>query len=101
MKYILYRSFGDLDKQVKKHALVAVEYGKDIYDVTEDLIRDVTEDLAEMPEYIGYDTTVFAPEPVYCTRRLEHYKYELWEKPYHPMAPKNILVDYGIIETTE
>ena len=26
MKYKLYRSFGDLDKDVKKHELVAVEY---------------------------------------------------------------------------
>ena len=25
MKYILYRSFGDLDKDIKKHELVAVE----------------------------------------------------------------------------
>ena len=34
MKYILYRSFGDLDKAVKKHELVAVETGKNIDDVT-------------------------------------------------------------------
>ena len=38
MKYLLYRSFGNLDKDVKKHELVAVEYGKDIYDVTDALI---------------------------------------------------------------
>ena len=30
MKYILYRSFGDLDKDIKKHELVAVEIGKNI-----------------------------------------------------------------------
>ncbi len=28
MKYLLYRSFGNLEKDVKKHELVAVEYGK-------------------------------------------------------------------------
>lgn len=28
MKYLLYRSFGNLDKDIKKHELVAVEYGK-------------------------------------------------------------------------
>lgn len=33
MKYKLFRSPGDLDKSVLKHELVAVEYGKDIYDV--------------------------------------------------------------------
>lgn len=27
MKYLLYRSFGNLDMDVKKHELVAVEYG--------------------------------------------------------------------------
>ena len=30
MKYILYRSLGDLDKDIKKHELVAVETGKNI-----------------------------------------------------------------------
>ena len=30
MKYILYRSFGSIDKDVRKHELVAVEYGKDM-----------------------------------------------------------------------
>lgn len=50
MKYILYRSFGNLDRQVKKHALVAVEYGRDIYEVTDALVRDVKNGLAETPE---------------------------------------------------
>ena len=35
MKYILYRSFGDLDKDIKKHELVAVEAGKNIDDVAD------------------------------------------------------------------
>ena len=39
MKYLLYRSFGNLDKDIKKHELVAVEYGKDIYEVTDALIK--------------------------------------------------------------
>ena len=39
MKYKLYRSFGDLDKDVKKHELVAVEYGSTIEDVEDALIR--------------------------------------------------------------
>ena len=37
MKYILYRSFGDLDKDIKKHELVAVETGRNIDDVTDAL----------------------------------------------------------------
>jgi len=39
MKYLLYRSFGNLEKDVKKHELVAVEYGKDIDDVADALIK--------------------------------------------------------------
>ena len=52
MKYTLYRSFGNLDNDVRKHELIAVEYGPDINAVTNDLVRDVTDDLAEMPEYV-------------------------------------------------
>ena len=35
MKYILYRSFGNLDKDIKKHELVAVETGGNIDEVTD------------------------------------------------------------------
>ena len=50
MKYVLYRSFGSIDKDVRKHELVAVEYGKDIYEVTDALIKAAADDLAGMPE---------------------------------------------------
>ena len=50
MKYKLFRSPGDLDKAVRKHELVAVETGKSIDYVADALIRDVRDDLAEMPE---------------------------------------------------
>ena len=49
MKYLLYRSFGNLDQDVKKHELLAVEYGKDIYDVTDALIKAAADDLAGLP----------------------------------------------------
>ena len=39
MKYKLFRSLGSVDRDVKKHELVAVEYGRDIYEVTEALIK--------------------------------------------------------------
>lgn len=35
MKYKLFRSPGSIDRDVKKHELVAVEYGRDIYEVTD------------------------------------------------------------------
>ena len=69
MKYVLYRSLGNLDNQVKQHELVAVEYGSDIYEVTDALVRDVTDDLAEIPEYHGCVTTAYAPEPIHSFRK--------------------------------
>ena len=53
MKYKLYRSFGDLDKDVKKHELVAVEYGSTIEDVEDALIKDVADDLAVLLGHKG------------------------------------------------
>ena len=51
MKYTLYRSFGNLDNDVRKHELAAVEYAPDIYAATDALVRAVADDLAGMPEY--------------------------------------------------
>ena len=51
MKYILYRSLGSIDKDVKKHEIVGVEFGDSIDDVADDLIRDAADDLAALPEY--------------------------------------------------
>ena len=59
MKYILFRSPGDLDKSVLKHELVAVETGKSIDDVADALIRAVRDDLAEMPEYAHCETAAY------------------------------------------
>ena len=60
MKYTLYRSFGNLDNDVRKHELAAVEYAPDIYAATDALVRAVADDLAGMPEYAGCETTSFA-----------------------------------------
>ena len=101
MKYVLYRSLGNLDKQVKQHELVAVEYGSDIYEVTDALVRDVTDDLAEIPEYHGCVTTAYAPEPIHSFRKVKRYDYEMIGQVLPPNAPKNIVIDYGIVEEKE
>ena len=101
MKYTLYRSFGKLGNDVMKHELAAVEYGADIYCVTDALIRDVADDLAEMPEYAGCETTAFAPEPVQPFHNVKRYSYIMVGQVLPPNAPQNILIDYGIIEENE
>lgn len=64
MKYIMYRSFGSIDRDVKKHELVGVEVGRDIDAVTDALMRDAADDLAALPEYEHCETAVYAPKPI-------------------------------------
>ena len=101
MKYILYRSFGNLDKDVKKHELVAVEYGQDIYSVTDALIKAAADDLAGMPEYEKFETAAFAPEPIKSFRKVKRYSYEMTGIVYPTYPGKNILIDFGIVEKAE
>ena len=85
MKYLLYRSFGNLEKDVKKHELVAVEYGKDIGDVTDALIKAAADDLAGMPEYEHCETAAYAPEPIKDFRKVLRYQYEMTGKLLHSL----------------
>ena len=101
MKYILYRSLGDLDKAVKKHELVAVETGKNIDDVADALIKAAADDLAGMP-----NLSTVRQQPMHRSRsktfgRCARYQYEMTGIVYPPNADKNILIDYGIVETEE
>lgn len=101
MKYKLFRSPGSIDRDVKKHELVAVEYGRDIYEVTDALIKAASEDLAGMRGYEKYRTAAFAPEPVKEFRRVKCYSYEMTGIVYPTHEDKNILIGYGVIETDE
>ena len=101
MKYKLYRSFGNLDKDIRKHELVAVEYGMNLEAVTDALVHAVSDDLAGTPEYANYETAAFAPVPVQECRRVRRYDYEMTGIVYPTYSDKNILIDYGIIEENE
>ena len=102
MKYKLFRSPGDLDKAVRKHELVAVETGKSIDDVADALIRDVRDDLAEMPEYAHCETAVLCTGNRFKSfRRVRRYRYEMMGIVYPKYAEENVLIDYGIIEEEE
>ena len=95
MKYLLYRSFGNLEKDVKKHELVAVD------DVADALIKAAADDLAGMPEYERCETAAYAPEPIKDFRKVRRYQYEMTGIVYPPNADKNILIDFGIVEADE
>ena len=97
-KYKVYRSLGDLDKNIKKHELVAVEYAEDIEAATEALIKAVEDDLASSPEYVGCRTGAYAPTFVSLSRRTTRYDYEMTGVVYPKFGPKNTVIDFGIIE---
>lgn len=101
MKYKLYRSLGSIDKDVKKHELVGVEFGRDIDEVTDALIQDAADDLAALPEYAHCRTAAYAPELIKEHRRVKRYQYEMMGIVYPPYADKNILIDFGIVEDEE
>lgn len=101
MKYILYRSLGSIDKDVKKHKIVGVEFGNSIDDVVDDLIRDAADDLAALTEYENCKTAAYAPEPIKEHRRVKRYQYEMMGIVYPPHADKNIIIDFGIVEVDD
>lgn len=101
MKYILYRSQGDIDKAVKKHELVGVEIGQSINEVENALIKAAVDDLAALPEYQHCETAAYATEPIKEFRRVKRYQYEMVGIVYPPKADKNILIDFGIVEADE
>ena len=98
-KYKLFRSFGDLDKDIKRHILVAVEYGENIYAVTDALIKAANEDATGLPQYQQwYTAESYAPKPVESFRRVKRYAYELHTILMPERGEKNDRLEYGVIE---
>lgn len=101
MKYILFRSPGELDADERQHELVAVEFGPNIYAVTDTLIKDIRDDLSAMPEYRQFMTAGFEPERIDNGTLKTRYTYSMMGAVYPVMAEKNILIEYGVIERPE
>ena len=97
-KFLLYRAGDSINKNIRKHVLVAVEYGKDIYDVTASLIRDVEDDLSGLEENSKYDVEAYDPELLCMTRKSKRYKYMMEGLVYTIDQKYNQIVEYGIIE---
>ena len=95
-KYILYRVGLASDEEENQAAdqeaeLVAVEYGGDLDDVLEDLLRDVRDDLAGMDENAGCDVEAHGPYENYDQPPFDFLGVVL-----PPCAEKNILWDYTV-----
>lgn len=99
-KYKVFRSFGVVDRDVNKHELVAVEYGDDIYEVTDQLIQAVNDDASGLPQFQkGFTAKTEAPEPIdYNIRRVKRYQYYMVAILMPDYGDHNELIEYGIIE---
>lgn len=97
-KYLLYRSEGNLDKNIRQHELVAVEYGKNIDAVIENLVAAVIEDLAGLEKYSEYEVDAYNPEPTNPLRKVKRYQYKMDGIVYSIDEEYNEIIEYGIIE---
>lgn len=100
-KYILYKLSKERKKNIKRYEIVGVEYGKDIYDVTEALIRDVVEDLTETPEYKSCKAIACAPEAISYSYSNAQYQYAMSGAVSFPHTNRKIVIKYGVVECTE
>ena len=59
--------------------LVAVEYGEDIYQVTNSLIQAVDQDLSGMAEYARFDCCAYAPDEPFALEYMtdDEFDYEM------------------------
>lgn len=100
MIYKIFKTKGRIDKDIRQHELIGIEYGNDIYSAANDIIRAVTDDLQETEEFKHAEVSAYAPAPVEEFRRSHHYDYYTVGIVSPPHADKNILIEYGIIEAS-
>lgn len=100
-KFKVYRSFGDLDKQIRKHELIAVEYGTSIEKVEEAIIKCIKSDLDTNPDaqaYRNFTTLVYELEFNEDNHKNKTYKYCTIGIIQPDYASENIVIEYGIKE---
>ena len=101
MKYVLYKSNGKLNKEIKKHELIGVEFGEDIYSVENQLKKDIKDDLIESG-YIESAEDIFiggaVPSAVYGPAK--RYRYGM-EATFTVGLDKSRTVEFGIKEVEE
>ena len=97
-KFLVFRSFGNLDKDVRKHELVVVEYGTDIYAVTDALIKAVRDDATGIEKYHHYEAEVYAPEPTPTHLRVKRYAYIITAVLSTAHGKPGDIIEYGVAE---
>lgn len=98
-EYHIYRSLGNVERDIGKHELIGLEYGKDIFDAADRVLRAIRDDASELPENKGYEVDVFAPEEMSRLSRKTRYAYRADAVIGSPALPKNKILPYGIVES--
>ena len=98
-KYRVFRSFGNVDRDIRKHELVAVEYGMDIYAATDALMKAVNDDATETEKYRNhYKAVIYTPESVESHRRVKRYAYIITAVLCPKHKAKGDIIEYGVTE---
>ena len=99
-KYRVFRSFTSLDKDIKKHELVAVEHGSSIDEVTNKLMKAATDDAAGLEKYQQgkWRAEAYAPSSIDGHRKVKRYAYEITVVVYPSVGEKNDIIEYGVTE---
>ena len=103
MKYLVYSTPKVIEKDIKKHELIAVEYGEDIYDVTDKLIRAVCDDIEGDDKYENHTASADAPELIAArgrkSNRYQYYMIGVASPNFY--SETNEVLEYGVVEESE
>ncbi len=100
----------DDDPQLKKGfqfpiqpELAAVEYGEDIYRVTDSLIQAVTQELSGMGEYARFECSAYAPDEPFALKYMtnDDFGYEMQGIVEGHDNGLNTIVYFGVKEVSE
>jgi len=102
-KFMLYRTLGSIDRDIKKHELVEVVIGENIYNVTDELIQAATDDMKGMEQFaVGYTFAAYAPIHFEDDElRTNRYSYGMDGIACPAYGEKNVLITYAIAEVEE
>lgn len=99
-KYKVFRSFGSIDKDIRKHELIAVIQATCIEEAEESILKEIKDDLSETDDikFRNYNVDAMELEPSEDHHKNKTYDYCSTGILYPDYADKNIVIEYGIIE---
>lgn len=107
MKYKIFKTQGNTTSSVGlnigKHELIGIEFGADIYEATDDIIRAVTDDLSSTEEYSKCQIYAYPPEEIMVGKKAlrSRYTYTVSGIVSPVYAKENIVIYYAIVEENE